>query len=709
MLSAMSKWKVAVAGVMAAFSGLALGAAGTALGQGAGGAGGQPAGGGAATAPAQAAAISTKTLLEEMIDRDAIAKFPSPSFTAKQFSSYDRASTTAGNPEAWFANADTGQYLRTEENAGRKEFVMMDVDGPGAVVRFWSANPKGTVRVYLDGNATPVIEAPMKDVLSGRWKVEAPLSTVSANGANLYLPIPYAKHCKVTSDSGEFYYQLNYRTYERGTAVKSFSMKDLEEFAPSISVVQSALTTPPKAAAEPVALFQGDIPAGGSESKVLPFGPSAVNRMWISVKAADMEDALRTVVLKMTFDGEETVWCPLGDFFCSGVGFNLFDSWYTAAKGTDQLISRWTMPYRQRATVTLENLGSKPVSIVLAHRTSSWDWDERSMHFWARWRQQRPIHTRPMTDFNYVEIGGSGVYVGDALTIFNPVPEWWGEGDEKIYVDGETFPSHFGTGTEDYYGYAWSSPQRFQHAFHAQTRSDGEPANTTRGYSSVFRTRSLDGIPFSKSLKMDMEIWHWVECDVGYSATTFFYALPGAKSNRAPEPAEAAKGVPPVPPPPPPFRVEGAIEAEQMVVKTALKAKAAPQEMQGFGRNMWSNDRQLWVQGEGLGSAIELEISAPGPGKHQITLHGTKSWDYGIVKVSVNGQPAIGDAGGKGLDLCSLQQGVAKPTGPVDLGTFETTDGKYVLRAELVGANPAAAGKKSFFGIDCVVVTPVTK
>lgn len=666
-----------------------------------------PAPGGApVNAPVQASAITTKSLLEELIDRDAIARFPSPAFTAKQFSSYDRASVTPESAEPWFANRDHGQFLRIEKNAGREERVMMDVDGPGAIVRLWSANPDGILRVYLDNKPEPVIEAPMKDVLSGKWKIDPPLSGVYSNGANLYFPIPYATHCKVTSDNGAFYYQINYRTYEKGTAVRSFAAKDLEDLAASISVVQGALSTPPKQAAEPVLLFKGDIAAGASMSKGLPFGPSALNRLWLTVDAEDTEDALRTIVLKMTFDGEETVWCPLSDFFLSGVGFNAFDSWYSAAKGTNQLISRWTMPYRQRATVTLENLGSKPATVTLAHRTAAWNWDERSMHFWSRWRQERPIHTRPMSDFNYVEISGQGVYVGDGLTIFNPVPEWWGEGDEKIYVDGEAFPSHFGTGTEDYYGYAWSSPLKFQHAFHGQTRSDGEALKNTRGYSSVFRTRSLDAIPFTTGLKMDMEIWHWVECDVGYSTPTFFYALPGAKTNRPPLPAEAAKGVLPVPPPPPPFRVEGAVECEQMIVRSAEKAETTPQDMQGFGRNQWSNDGQLWVKGAGPGSAVEIELPAPGTAAQRLTLYATRSWDYGIVKITVNGSAAQG-AAGTGLDLYSGQQGVAKPTGPVELGAFEPKDGKYIVRMEITGANPKATAPGAYFGVDCIALTPV--
>ncbi|MCG3122763.1 MAG: hypothetical protein GIKADHBN_01165 [Phycisphaerales bacterium] len=662
--------------------------------------------GGSSGPQARAEGVTLRSLLEEMIDRDAIARFPSPAYTCRQASSYDRASTSPTNAETWFANRDHGQFIRMEENAGRQEWVLMDEAGPGAVVRFWSANPDGTIRVYLDGGSQPVIETPMKDFLTGKWKVDAPLAGVRSNGANLHLPIPYARHCKITCDSNKFYYQINFRTYEPGTKVTTFAPDQVDEAAPSIEVVKSALTTPPKYAAEPIMLFQGALTPESSVTRNLPPGPAAVQRLWVTVQADDMEEAMRTVVLRMKFDGEETVWCPLGDFFCSGIGFNPMDSWYTAVKGENQLISRWTMPYAKAAEVSLENLGTATVTVGLAHRSSSWTFDDRSMHFWARWTQKRPIPTRPMSDFNYVEITGKGVYVGDLLDIFNPVPEWWGEGDEKIYVDGETFPSHFGTGTEDYYGYAWSSPKKFQHAFHGQPRSDGEPANNTRGYSTIFRTRALDAIPFTKGLKVDMEVWHWVECEVGYSAATFFYARPGAVTNRPPQPAEAAKGVPPVPPPPPPFRVEGAVECEQLVVKGSGKATAAvAQDMQGFGRNTWSNDSQLWVQGKETGAFVELEVPAPGPGKHGLTLYATKSWDYGIVKVTVNGEAAKGSAG-TGYDLYSGRQGVAVSTGPIDLGAFVPRDGKYLLRVEVIGANEKAVGTGSFFGLDCVVVSP---
>src|SRR5262245_18735577 len=118
------------------------------------------------------------------------------------------------------------------------------------------------------------------------------------------------------------------------------------------------------------------------------------------------------------------------------------------------------------------------------------------------------MSTRPFHDYNFVDVAGKGVFVGDSLHVVNPVKGWWGEGDEKIYIDGETFPSHFGTGTEDYYGYACCSPDKFYHPYHNQPRCDG-PGNF--GNTSVNRWHILDTIPFENHLRFDMEAWHWAE------------------------------------------------------------------------------------------------------------------------------------------------------------------------------------------------------
>jgi hypothetical protein len=212
------------------------------------------------------------------------------------------------------------------------------------------------------------------------------------------------------------------------------------------------------------------------------------------------------------------------------------------------------MPYRESAEISLVNLHDRPVQAQLEVAVGDWDWDDRSMHFHASWRHQANIRTMPRSDWNYVTLSGRGVYVGDTLTIWNPKEIWWGEGDAKIRVDGESFPSIFGTGTEDYYAYSYGGQNRrfYEHPFHAQVRVMGFDQNyakeipivrVTQGYSTETRTRTIDAMPFGQSLQVDMEIWHWERCEVDYSVATYWYARPGTTSNVEPSPERARSRV----------------------------------------------------------------------------------------------------------------------------------------------------------------------
>lgn len=201
--------------------------------------------------------ISLKTLLHEMTDRSALARWPENAYTCKQFSSYDRSSHNMTDKRAWFGNFDQGQFIRQEENGGRTEYVMMDAEGPGAIVRFWMTfsginRGQGTLRIYIDNEEKPVIEGNVRDILSGQVLCGEPLSTsvpdeapMEERGHNLYLPIPYAKRCKVTIESPDLkitpegkiesktivYYAINYRTYTSPVKVISFSAKELKKNA----------------------------------------------------------------------------------------------------------------------------------------------------------------------------------------------------------------------------------------------------------------------------------------------------------------------------------------------------------------------------------------------------------------------------------------------------------------------------------------------
>ena len=84
----------------------------------------------------------------------------------------------------------------------RTEYVMMDVNGPGAITRWWEGDhaDDAVIRIYLDGADKPTIEENILDLLSGTGQIKPPLASVQSLGLNCYFPIPYAKHCKVTYD-----------------------------------------------------------------------------------------------------------------------------------------------------------------------------------------------------------------------------------------------------------------------------------------------------------------------------------------------------------------------------------------------------------------------------------------------------------------------------------------------------------------------------
>ena len=109
---------------------------------------------------------------------------------------------------------------------------------------------------------------------------------------------------------------------------------------------------------------------------------------------------------------------------------------------------------------------------------------------------------------------------------------WWGEGDEKIFVDKEAFPSTIGTGTEDYYGYSWGVGGTFQAPFHSMPRGDANGNYTKPGHTTNSRVRSLDRIPFKSHLKFDMELLHWQKtAKLDYAVTTHWYGMGAAVGN----------------------------------------------------------------------------------------------------------------------------------------------------------------------------------
>jgi hypothetical protein len=642
---------------------------------------------GAAVASAQT--VNTESLLNEMTDLAGLAEFPTPPFTCKQFSSYDRASKSPDDAKGWFANGDTGQFLRGEDHDGRRENVMADMEGPGAVVRIWSADPKGTIRIYLDESKSPAIECPMNDWLGGTHAgVPKPIAGEYSKGWSSYFPIAYAKHCKITSDQPGFYYHVNYRTYPKGTALKSFDSADLQGLSSRIRACAAILASPAEELSkrfEPAGCCHmgTNVGPGRAVSQTFP-GPGAIAKLDFGFSSKPTPDALRKLVLRITFDGAATVEAPLGEFLGSGIGMCQFNS-LPLSIGEQGIHCFWLMPFEKSAKIELSNSGPDEVQLgVFDVHTIPYKWTDRSMHFHAKWRADWQVPTRPMIDWNYLTASGQGQFVGVAFNIANPVRHWWGEGDEKIYVDDETFPSHFGTGTEDYYGYAWCWPAPFTHAYHAQPRCDG-PGNY--GITCVNRFHILDRIPFRKSFRFDMELWHWHDsCKVDMAVTAYWYARPGAMDKFPPiKPTDLRA---PAIGPYTPEHVAGVIEGESL--KIVEKAGTVePQSIDGC-----SGDQHLWWRGgQKVGDRLVLAVPVGKAGRYRAKIRCLKAGDYGIMQLSMNDAPA-------GAPIDFYNSGV-KLSEEIELGTFDLPAGEARLGVTVTGANEKAL-KAYMFGLDFV-------
>jgi hypothetical protein len=501
--------------------------------------------------------ITLKSLLEEMTEREHLSYFPSGKpYALKQLSSYNRASDVKESA-GWYANFDMSRFSGVENKNGRREFVLFDEDGPGVIVRWWMTFYKaqdGILRIYLDSDSLPVIEGPPHALLSGEKLADYPFSASVQEGAprgeegrdydhNLYLPIPFASHAKITYECDsmvrkfeyegiqveggywwpDVFYNICYRQYPEGTRVISFSQESLKKAEPLLErtgkILQESQVTIPFNREFKKSLIPGD-------SLILNISEKdqAIRRLALSIRATNIEQALRSTVLAVSFDGIRTVWVPVGEFFGSGYMPLSHKTFMNQNMEGGMMESGWVMPFRENCRLIFYNYGSEDITLRGGAGIASYEWKPNSLYFGAAWHEYRHINTRDENgspfDINFVEIEGQGMYVGDQITLFNNTYHWWGEGDEKIYVDGEKFPSSFGTGSEDYYGYSFGRPDPFSHPFVSQPVGRG---NTSWGVTVNMRHRMLDAIPFTSSIRADIELWHWASIKMNYALTTYWY------------------------------------------------------------------------------------------------------------------------------------------------------------------------------------------
>jgi hypothetical protein len=185
----------------------------------------------------------------------------------------------------------------------------------------------------------------------------------------------------------------------------------------------------------------------------------AIQHIWLTVDPTWW----RKLILRAYWDGEETpsIEVPLGDFFCNGWGVRCnINSIPIAVNPAGGFNSYWQMPFRKQARITVENLTESEVQGFFYQITYTLtDVPDDMAYLHAQWRRSNPV---PYGEVHTLLDGvrGQGQYVGTYMAWGVNNNGWWGEGEIKFFMDGDdAFPTICGTGTEDYFGGAWSFEQ----------------------------------------------------------------------------------------------------------------------------------------------------------------------------------------------------------------------------------------------------------
>jgi len=264
-----------------------------------------------------------------------------------------------------------------------------------------------------------------------------------------------------------------------------------------------------------------DLPARSVTTLAEIKGPGAIQQIWMPPAHLDMRLS-RLFILRFYWDdeAEPSVEVPLGDFFASGWGEPCqISSLAVCVNPQNALNCYWTMPFRRKAKVTLENLTDTNTRIGFQINYTLTDVPQDAAYFHAQFRRAPKLPAKtPYTILDGVR--GQGHYVGTYLAWEARSPGWWGEGEIKFYLDGDQeFPTICGTGTEDYFCGAWCFEDR-------QTRLYQTFTTPYSGLAQVlppdvvhhpgqrfglYRWHITDPIRFESDLKVTIQALGWKE------------------------------------------------------------------------------------------------------------------------------------------------------------------------------------------------------
>ena len=428
-------------------------------------------------------------------------------------------------------------------------------------------------------------------------------------------------------------------------------------------------------------------------------GPGVITHIWITFLGPGPHPWAKKgsanhqeMLLRMYWDGSErpAVEAPVGDFFANSFGKRSeVISLPVCVEDADSYNCFWHMPFRKSARVEIVNQSDKQISLLYFNI----DWvkkdrlPEDTPYFYSQYRQEYPVEKGK--DYVILDTKGKGHYIGTVLSVRTRSPSWFGEGDEKIYIDGEEKASIWGTGTEDYFLSAWglktTSTPYFGVPYFDQWGIVG-------GHTSAYRWHVTDPLVFNEGIKVTFEHYGWMSPDENpqykshswnereddYSSVAFWYQT-GTPTFAARAPHARQRALPCL------DRIIAAAEFTD-------EKYHSPGEARAQGLDIYFPNQHLLFKAEDIADGwVEIPFGVEKKEPKRLLLVMTQANDYGKYQAYLNGVKLGGV-----MDLYSAEI----DTREYHLLDFWPAPGEYKLRLECVGRNPASGGH--YLGIESV-------
>ena len=285
-------------------------------------------------------------------------------------------------------------------------------------------------------------------------------------------------------------------------------------------------------------------------------GAGCIKHIWITLGCPE-EAYARKIVLRAWWDGETepSIECPIGDFF--GIGHGIVKNFWSLPLQMSPQAGRafncwFPMPFSTSARFEVENESNSETSVYFYIDYERYPkLEPEYARFHTQWRRENPttgfgdpkrrfaenqdymweVWSIPNLDGkeNYIilEAEGKGHYVGCHLDVDcfeREKNDWWGEGDDMIFIDGETWPPRLhGTGSEDYFNTAYGPHEEFCSPYQGLTVNSGDAEWPWRGKNSLYRFHIADPVYFEKSIRVTIEHGHANSLSNDYSSTAYWY------------------------------------------------------------------------------------------------------------------------------------------------------------------------------------------